>query len=243
MTNPNLTPEQVERVLRSHRWMSYPQAKLIRDMVEERFAVEDEAGRAPFREAWPRITDRAQFENVLRALRALPTLAQREVEQLRQQEAEARAARAQAHAAEQAARREKQPTEEGLYRNPETGELYRLRRDKHGELIVSKYSATGGPRRLLTDTQQLTKGSWKRYTVFQSRMAFVKGVIDKAWLIDAKDLAAEYAYGFCPLHFGPLTDGVSVILGYGPDCAEKHGLPWSEAYAQQVLAERAREVS
>lgn len=131
-------------------------------------------------------------------------------------------------------------TAEGLYRNPETGELYRLKKSGW-DLIVSKYSKTGGPRRLAADLSKIEKGKWDRWTAFQSRIALsVKGEIKAAWAIDAKDLAVEYAYGFCPLHYGPLSDAVSVILGYGPDCAEKHGLPWGEEVAQAKLSEMRR---
>lgn len=131
--------------------------------------------------------------------------------------------------------------QEGLYRNPETGELYRLKKSGW-DMIVSKYSKTGGPRRLAADLTKIEKGKWTRYTAFQSRIALaVKGEIKQSWMIDAKDLAVEYAYGFCPLHYGPLSDAVSVILGYGPDCAEKHGLPWGEEVAQRKLAEMRRE--
>lgn len=128
-------------------------------------------------------------------------------------------------------------TQEGLYRNPETGELYRLKKSGW-DLIVSKYSKTGGPRRLAADLSKIEKGKWTRYTAFQSRMALkVKNEIKAGWAIDASTLAIEYAYGFCPLHFGPLSDAVSVILGYGPDCAKQNGLPWGEEYAQAKLAE------
>lgn len=132
---------------------------------------------------------------------------------------------------------EKAPaSQEGLYRNPETGELYRLSR-KSWHTIISKYSLTGGPRRLAADLSKIEKGKWVKYTAFQSRIALSKGEVLQSWLIDAKDLAVEYAYGFCPLHFGPLTDAVSVILGYGPDCARNHGLPWGEEVAQKKLDE------
>lgn len=132
-------------------------------------------------------------------------------------------------------------TAEGLYRNPATGELYRLKKSGW-DLIVSKYSLTGGPRRLAADLSKIEKGKWHRWTAFQSRVALnVKGEIKAFWAIDAKELAVEYAYGFCPLHFGPLSDAVSVILGYGPDCAKQHGLPWGEEYAQAKLAEMQKQ--
>jgi uncharacterized protein YodC (DUF2158 family) len=132
-------------------------------------------------------------------------------------------------------------TTEGLFRNPVTGELYRLKKSGW-DMIVSKYSKTGGPRRLAADLSKIEKGKWTRYTALQSRVALSKGEIKQGWAIDARDLAVEYAYGFCPLHFGPLSDAVSVILGYGPDCAENNGLPWGEEYAQAKLAEmRAQE--
>lgn len=125
--------------------------------------------------------------------------------------------------------------EVGLYRNPATGELYRITKPSW-ELIVAKYTQTGGPRRLLSDGETVVKGSFKRLNSWDSRRALK--TIDKAWKIDPKDLARDYAYGFCPLHFGPLTDAVSVTLGYGPDCAKREGLPWGEDEMNRVIAAR-----
>jgi hypothetical protein len=200
---------------RKYRYMTNGQADYIANLVEARFTPEDPR-RELLRHQFQAIRTNADVSAMIEMLKEIPTLAQWE--------------RQQADAA--------RPTEEGMYRNPATGELYRLRRDRNGELIVSKYSETGGPRRLTADLTKVVKGKWKRWAAFKSRIALSRGEIKKSWLIDAKELATDYAYAFCPFHYGPLTDAVSVILGYGKDCAEKHGLPWSEAHAQQVLAAR-----
>lgn len=236
-----LTPEQVEYSLHHHGWMSYNQAKLIRDMVEERFEP-NAPERFEYREAWHAIVDKASFERVFESLKAVPTLEQKR----RGAERVARGAAIEARQAEEQANRAawqaEVPTEDGLYRNPETGELWRLARNRDGELIVSKYSQVGHARRLTTDHEIVKKGTWKRYTAFNSRLALSgysrEPEVKASWLIDAKELAQEYSYGFCPLHYGPLTDAVSVVLGYGKTCASRHGLPWSEEAARALLAEQ-----
>lgn len=93
------------------------------------------------------------------------------------------------------------------------------------------YSKTGGPRRL--DVRgNLVKGKWSEKGKFDSIR--LRREIKSEWRIDEKGLL-EFSYGFCPLHGGPLSDGVSVALGYGPVCAEREGLPWSEEAARAVL--------
>lgn len=121
-------------------------------------------------------------------------------------------------------------TQVGYYRNPEDGTLYRLMDRKEG-LRVAVYSKTGGPRRLSVEGN-LTKGKWVEKGKFDSRRLQYK--VSPDWFITEEALL-EYAYGFCPLHGGPLSDGVSVALGRGPKCSEKHGLEWSESAAREVL--------
>lgn len=209
-----LTPDEVEHRIQSTRRMSPKQAQFIVDLINARYEEDDEDGRRPWRERWSLITNHSQVSAMIEDLRATPTL-----DQLRRQA------------------REQRPSEDGYYRNPETGELFRISHSvKDRNLIISRYSLTGGPRRLVADTDEIVKGSWKRLGMWASRQIISSLKAD--WLIDPTTLAQDFAYAFCPLHHGPLTDGVSVILGYGPDCAEKHGLPWSEEAAQAVLAAR-----
>lgn len=203
---------------RKYRYLTDAQADYITNLVEARFSPDD-PGRALLRNQFSAIRTHADVTEMIEMLKKLPTLAQQERD---------RAA-------------DEVPDAEGFYRNPETGELWRLR-TKKWDLAVSKYSETGGPRRLVADDSKIVKGKWRNYSGFASRMMLNRGEVKKSWKIDEATLATEYAYGFCPLHGGPLTDAVSVILGYGPDCAKKYGKPWGEEYAQQVLAAR-QEVS
>jgi hypothetical protein len=221
--------ERQERIEKAKR-VTVNQARYL---VDARYERDDEEGRRPWRERWDAIgkhEDTTASQDVTAMINEL-----KEIETI-----SARADRL-ANEAKEAAKTEV-PTEEGFYRNPETGELYRIKRSGW-DLIISKYSETGGPRRLLADGSKLVKGTWKRYNAFQSRLALSwmsndGPKIKKSWKIDIETLAVEYAYNFCPFHNGPLTDGVSVILGYGEQCAAKHGLPWGEEAAQAVLAAR-----
>jgi hypothetical protein len=204
-----------------HHYLSEGQIKLLTDMVNERFEADDDAGRAPFRAAWYEIDNRDDFQRVLDRLHAIPTLARRQVE----------------------ATRRDRPTpvrEPGYYRNPADGTLYRIVEHtdtpKWGKpkkvLKVAVYSKTGGPRRLDV-SGNLVKGRWLDMRKAEGIRLRCE-VIQADWKIDEAGLL-EFAYGFCPLHGGGLTDGVSVALGYGPTCAKKHGLPWNEAAAREVL--------
>src|SRR6478735_6177105 len=101
------TAEQVEYSLNNHKWMSYSQAKLIMDMVNERL-TEDDPRREDFRAAWKHIDSMATFQMTFDSLKGIPTLAKL--------------------ASTAPALR---PTEEGYYRNPESGELYRITKGKN----------------------------------------------------------------------------------------------------------------
>lgn len=202
---------------RTYQYLTDKQAAKLAVMVEQRY-LPDDAGRQVWRDRFQAIRRNSDVSEMIAGLEAIPTLA----EVARREAREARAQR---------------PTEDGYYRNPETGELFRISHGVKGHgIIVSKYSLTGGPRRLIASTDEIVKGKWDRLGKFASRQALASIKVD--WLTDPKTLAQDFAYGFCPLHHGPLTDGVSVTLGYGPDCAEKHGLPWGEEVAKRVLAAR-----
>jgi hypothetical protein len=206
----------------THRFLTENQINLFTAMVEERFAADDDAGRAPYRKAWFTIASREDFDRVLTSLKATPTLAKRRSEDDRNAEQDAREAR-----------KALVPTEEGLYRNPETGELYRLRQ-QGWDMIVSKYSKTATRRRLTTDGK-IEKGTWKRYNAFQSRQALsayrAEPQVQKSWLMSDQD-KIEYQYGMCGFCYRGLEDAVSVAMNYGPVCAKKFHLPWSEEAAR-----------
>jgi hypothetical protein len=234
-----LPRDEAQVLIEKTRRMTQAQASYIRDLIESRIPADDEQALAYWRQRWNQITcnvarpgqpRETSVSAMIEDLKVLPT---QELLRRRAEEEDARR-----RAAEQQARRHTSEREDGYYRNPETGELWRVSHSKTGlhEVILSKYSTTGGPRRLLTSTDQVVKGSWKRLNAWDTRRTVRS--IDPAWKIDPKTLAQDYAYGFCPLHHGPLTDAVSVVLGYGPDCAEKEGLPWGEEAMHAVLDAR-----
>lgn len=218
---PILNEADAQLRIERTRKMTGNQASYIRDLLVARVAADDEEQLAYWRRRWENINGHRQISAMIEDLQKLPTLAAREAEARRTAE----------YAARQGA-----ATEEGFYRNPATGELWRITK-QNWSLILWKYSETGGPRRLAGDGTKIVKGRFVKRTGFQSRLALTKGEVQAAWKIDAQTLATEYAYGFCPLHNGPLTDGVSVTLGYGKKCAEREGLPWGEEYAKAKLAE------
>jgi|SRR5580765_1322059 len=194
---------------RKYKYLTDGQATYITDLVERRYAV-DAPEREELRKQFRAIRTNADVSAMIEQLKAVPVPVR--------------------------STRVERPTEDGYYRNPETGEVWRISHGTRGDMIVSKYSLTGGPRRLLADESEIVKGKWTRLAKHASRSAL--SVLRKDWLIDPKTLAQDFAYGFCPLHHGPLQDAVSVALGYGPDCAEKHGLPWGEEVAKRVIAAR-----
>lgn len=187
---------------RTYQYLTDAQADLIANLVNARFTADDPR-REALRAQFRAIRCNADVTTMIEAVKPFPLL------------------------------RTARPTaisEPGYYRNPETGELYRLAERKEG-LRVLVYSKTGGPRRLDV-AGNLVKGKWLEKGKFDS--AKLRYQIKPEWLIDEKGLL-EFAYGFCPLHGGPLVDGVSVALGYGPKCAEREGLPHNEEAARAVL--------
>jgi hypothetical protein len=220
-----VTWEERQRRIQAAERVTVNQARYLADLVDARYERDDEVGRGYWRERWARLgsTPDDTVSKMIDELKGIETLS-------------ARADRETAEARE--ALKAAVPSEAGYYRNPDTGELWRITLTSSGPKVW-KYSVTGGPRRLLADASAIVKGKWNGYSAYQSRRALhVTHSIKRSWKIDTETLAIEYAYNFCPFHNGPLTDGVSVILGYGKDCAAKHGLPWGEEAAQAVLAAR-----
>ncbi len=209
----------------SYRYLTRNQAQFLATLVEERFASDDDEGRAPWRARFSAIRNRNDIDSFIADIKLVKTIAQRE--------REAQAAERQARLREAAAQR---PTEPGYYRNPETGDLFRITKPnaRSWDVNVHTFSEKAGPRRLITSTDQIKRGKWSKLNKWDSRRAL--STISKDWAISVQDLAQDFAYGFCPLHHGPLVDGVSVVLGYGPDCAKEHGLPWSQEAADAKLA-------
>lgn len=117
------------------------------------------------------------------------------------------------------------PTEEGLYRDPETGKLYRLKK-QNWDLIVSVYEHTDRDVLRMTEAGEVVKkGKWKRMTAFHSRQ-FLKQM-RASWLMSEED-KIKYRYGICLFCQRMLEDARSVYHNYGPVCAERYGLPWGD---------------
>lgn len=210
-----------------YEYLTDDQANLLVTIVNERFAV-NAPERFALNEKFFAIRTKEDIDAFIVEVKQTPTLAR---QQYLIDFERTRAARV--------AQEARIPTEEGYYRNPATGELTRLTKPPRSwEFNVYQFSEKGGPRRLLVSADQIVKGKWTKLTAFAARSTLRS--LDKDWKVDPETLAQEYAYGFCPIHHGPLQDAVSVILGYGPDCAEANGLPWSlEAAEAKLAANRA----
>lgn len=201
MTIPTYTPEQ-EKALASHTWMTEKQAKYIFDLINTRVGI-----KAPtfpqWRARYNTIDSRPGFETVLTELKALPVLV---------------------GVLPPAAK------DEGLYRDPNTGKLYRLANTKTGRLI-SEYSEVSRARRLLTTGETVRKGTWKRWAQMKSRWSLYPKLT--SWYLLAEwfmtdDDKIEYVTGICNFCYRGLIDDRSVKANYGPDCAQQHGLPWGD---------------
>jgi hypothetical protein len=130
--------------------------------------------------------------------------------------------------------------EDGLYRNPADGTLYRVSTPKakhsweHPEPVVSVYSKKAAQRRL-TIHGEAVKGKWLRCKAQESRQMLrytrwdrtgqVKVLAD--WFMSQQD-KMDYAYGICMFCMRGLEDERSVRHNYGPVCAKRFGLPWND---------------
>jgi hypothetical protein len=118
------------------------------------------------------------------------------------------------------------PTEEGLYRNPQTGELYRITRLNGWTLIVSKYSKVATSALRLTEAGEVVKvekGTWKKLNQWAPRQMLTK--MRANWKMTKEDMI-RYQYGICLFCYRGLKDARSVKHNYGPECAKREGLPW-----------------
>jgi hypothetical protein len=127
--------------------------------------------------------------------------------------------------------------EEGLYRNPADGTLYRLSKPTGAwSFTVSEYSNKATVRRLTTDGEVVKRGTWKKLNAFQSRQLLNKYVdanrpslrVLAEWKMSDQD-KVDYQYGICLFCYRGLTDGESVRRNYGPVCAASMGLPWDNS--------------
>jgi hypothetical protein len=130
--------------------------------------------------------------------------------------------------------------EDGLYRNPADGTLYRLSTPEkrnpweHPTTTVSIFSKKAAQRRL-TVHNEAVKGKWERQKAQASRQMLrytrwdregqVKVLAD--WFMSEQD-KMDYRYGICLFCYRGLEDERSVRHGYGPVCAAVNGLPWND---------------
>jgi hypothetical protein len=113
------------------------------------------------------------------------------------------------------------------------------------EVPNGMYAVPGGDTRLKVQVKAVTKGKWEGWIFVSDGAAYgegqrygsqkpgqaYQGKIEAALATIASDwgaAAAEYGRitstcGFCSR---PLETEESVAAGYGPTCAERHGLPW-----------------
>lgn len=192
--------------------LSGPQRRLIDTMIDERFAAgSDDLA------LWSRhtqsFTSWQRYQDAIAKLQTIPKMPPMRVE---------RVIPAPVAVAK----------EEGLYRDPSTGKLYRVKKSGW-DMIVSTYSITAAVKRLTVDGEVHKKGTWKRESAFTSRIWLSPRTfgfhILAEWLTTPAELV-EYQYNFCSYCHRGLKDVESVLRNYGPDCAKQHGLPYGNAY-------------
>jgi hypothetical protein len=189
----------------NHPHMTPKQAKWMFDLINSRI------GTGPALQGWKgryfAIAGRSDFEHAIETLKAFPVLS------------------GDAH-------RPAAATEEGLYRNPADGILYRLRKVNGWETSVSIYSEKSVARRIIDATgEEVKKGTWRKLSAWNSRQILSNRtsgttILAEWQMTDADKI--EYRTGICNFCYRGLIDARSVKHNYGPKCAADHNLPWGE---------------
>jgi hypothetical protein len=131
-------------------------------------------------------------------------------------------------------------TEDGLYRDPVWGTLYRLSTTEPKNswerpvTTVSEFSKKA-TRRRLTVHNEAVRGKWERKAAQASRRMLAYSRWDRTgqvkvlaeWFMSDQD-KMDYRYGICLFCYRGLEDERSVRHGYGPKCAKVHDLPWND---------------
>lgn len=108
---------------------------------------------------------------------------------------------------------------EGMYRNPETGEIFKVQRAVHG-------SGHLYAKRLWVEKDEETGETYAEFVM-------ARGVIFKLrpeWKMTFEDAKAFGAlYGVCCSCSLDLTNEDSIFNGYGRKCASNHGWPYEKA--------------
>lgn len=214
----------------AHTWKPSPaQVQLMKDVFKERVTLTGDEREQAWRNAVENVSNQATFESVLNELKKLPKI----------QSVVVTPPVVVPDLPELA-------SEDGLYRDPQTGLLYRLTTPKkknswdHPQTIVSVYSRVGTQRRLTVHDEKV-KGTWKRFKSYESRMYLaytrrqktgeqpVEGgsKVLKNWWMTQQD-KMDYKYGICMFCMRGLEDERSVRYNYGPVCAKALGLPWND---------------
>jgi len=138
--------------------------------------------------------------------------------------------------AEVAPKPERQPvTEDGMYRNPQTGEIFKVQFNKaqgdgrrlYAKRLVLELGDNAGATKVVTSipmTEELEPGE-EALQVWGATFEYASGAmrwLDGAWkmsLEEAKKFGA--LYGTCCVCGRTLTDEKSIAAGIGPVCAEK----------------------
>lgn len=210
-------------------WQASPaQVQLLRNVFAER-VPNDEPNREAFWRNCTQVTSNASFDSVLRALKSRPL----------------------AQTPKPAAPAPVQPVapvlpelakEDGLYRDPSDGTLYRLSTpqkrnawDAYQTPIVSVYSNKATIRRLTPEGRLVKKGKWTRLRAYESRSLIgysrwerlgkteVGKKVLASWIMDDEERTV-WAVGICLICYKGLTDGVSVYNQIGPVCARNLGV-------------------
>lgn len=196
-----------------HPYMSQKQAKWLFDLINTRIGDADPELFQTWRARYFSISNRAQFEAAIGELRPMPVLTAKVPETA---------------------------SAEGLYLDPATLKLYRLKAGQYGELFVSVYSQTAARRIDAATGQEVKKGTWKRLPALTSRIMLLstdrvrrdgepknRTRILAEWLMTDQE-KIEYLTGICNFCFRGLEDARSVRHNYGPVCAQRMNLPWGD---------------
>lgn len=119
-----------------------------------------------------------------------------------------------APAGERAARKGPEVEADGMYRDPATGDIYKVQVAVHGSgKLYAKVLVK-------LDEPEIKRGKETHYEFVMARGAIMN--IKPEWRLTAED-AAEFGhlYGCCIRCGAVLTDEASIERGIGPDCAKK----------------------
>jgi len=214
----------------AHTWKPSPaQVEFIANVFRERVSPEDPQAK----QLWENVrsvSNSASFQTVINALKARPRVQPKTpiTETL-------------PPAKPVTVELPKLATEEGLYRDPADGTLYRIsipaKRNSWGSPSprLSVYSNKAVYRRLTPEGRMVKKGKWNQLKSFDrdALLSFNwrerKGMVPvgkkvlASWLLNDEE-KTEWAVGICLMCYKGLVDAVSVYNSIGPVCARNWGV-------------------